>query len=858
MKRFAAIITAFCLLAVQTAFAADIETDTAAQTADISFLSVLGFFSSDDEFDGTAEMTRAEFAGEAIHLLNDNAETYDGLTSPYADVDEYTDNGGAILMLTALGVFRGGDDGCFMPDDTIAAPDAATAVTRLLGYSMKLSEKSFARIKADLTVSNGSLTWNDSVSLFEKALETNCLERDGYGGDETYTAKRTLLQAQFGIEDYEGKVTANRFTALESTDEPGDNHVMIDGIAYKTTFDFSSLLGYCVTYYVRESERGEAEVIYARPTAQNKVTVIDADDLIEFKNGVYKYDVNGKTRTEKVPGNADIIYNGRSDPSYTQAQMAPKFGSVTLLEYGGKTETVVIEDIRDEIVSAVSDSKIYFRSGNSIDIDEVSFVSMTDADGDGVNISAVAEGLVISIKRSADGEYADMTVSSRTVSGVVSAVSEDEVTVGDESFKISPYCEDGIEKVTPGNNYVLTLNAYGRAVKMKSRSSSEIFAYFIELTPDTFGGSKIGLLTENNELKAFKTAVNVTVNGSQSNSVESTLTDRQLIKVKINDDDEITKIETAVNAGAYTGLLKDNEALDGLRISSEGNQQRFKEATATFNGQTPMDANTKVFFVKSSASAGITTDNFYTGVIGYLTNDDRYTYTAYSTESGARAADAVVIYDCSEGGSIGETAPISMVLSRRRAVDEDGIACSSVTLLKGNNELNFILDDKINPDAVPGASGDDTRTYKLSKGDAVRFATDMTGRIATIKMVYDVADDGNGKGYSYANPATGSLTDLKFRMICAPLYDIDNGVMRLSKVSLDGGDDVLRQTDLENYRNYSSCRVYVCEKGREGYDVKVGSIAEAIAYRHSPGEYSTVIVSTQYGTPTLIVLYQGK
>lgn len=874
-KRWIAGILAVCAICVSCGFAAaseemqEEEEQKITTSANLEFLNRLGIllFDEDDGFDGGAEMTRAEFAREAVLLLNENEDIYENLEIPYTDVDEYTEGVGAILLLTERNIINGYGDGTFGPDDGISTNEATVLAMRMLGYDAVGDGWNALWIRSKIGFSEDRpLTRGDAAELFERVLNAECVEYSAFGNNPNYSVKRTFLEVHFGLEKRTGKVTATRYTSLEQADGVPQGYAEIDGERYLTSFELSDLIGYRVKYYVRENAQKESELVYAEPNG-TQVTYIPAEDLLDFNQQILRYEVGSRVRNLTVPSDVDVIYNGRACPRYTAEQIKILQGSVTVLENNGKVETLIVEDIKDEVVASVLEDTVYLRSGKKITPSDYEIAySAVDTEGEPLAVDKMAEGLILSIMESADAEYIHIVASAQTVKGKVTVLSEDKATIEDTVYEPSPYMENEFSSIEVGRQYSFSLNAYGKIVVIKSRSAEEEFAYLLNMTASPLGTLKLGILTQDSRLTHLPVANKLTFNGRTVSAEQLAAelqkdgkADRQLIRIRVDADGAIKQIDTAVNRGSYNGSVAELNELDGLHISCEGNGLRYKTATKTFQGLAPLNANTIVFFVRTDSAEQLNSDNFYSGVSGYLVNDGIYTFTAYSVEGGTRAADAVVIYNKSESSSIEETAPLSIVMERMRVVDEDGVEQTGITVLKDKKELSLMLDESIDPDNITGANAADSRTYQLSPGDAIRFAVNSKGKIGRINMVYDVADNiVDGHGFSYTTSTTGSLTDLKYRLLCGDVYDIDNGILSISKKDLKAGDNVssLLVTNMENFQSYSSCPVYLCSRNRGGWNVQVSSAAALIPYTHAPDAYSKVIVTTQYGTPILMVVYQ--
>ena len=878
MKRWIAGILMLCML--QTAgFTADAEEQTEDSAAksieDLGFLNALGIMIYDDpeEIDPDAEMTRGEFVNEAAKLLQFNTDSYAG-ENPFSDVDRYTDGYSAILMLAGRNIVYGYGDGTFRPDDIIDTDSAAEIALRLLGYGAISDEKLNARIKSKIGFTAvRPLTAGDAAALFVRTLNCECVE-NVISAKKEYTANRTLLEVQFGLELLSGKVTANEYTALDNIYAAPRGSVKIDNVEYEVVsdIDLSELLGYKIKFYCRENDYGDYELVYAEPR-NTSVTIIDAADIVDFSAGKLSYKEGKRTKTISIPASADIIYNGRACPDYTDEQMTPKQGKLTLLTNDTSYETVLIEDVVDEIVYSVTDDTIYFESGSKIvpeDYEE-NFCRLTNAAGEEIAMSALAAKTVVSVTQSADGELIRLTACTDTISGAVTSIDEDDITINANPYELSPYF--GSELLELGMGYSFRLNIFGRIADADSSSSAYKFAYLVKIKRDEEDRLLFGLLLEDDTTGFYRSADRTILNGISVNE-QRLLTElsndgaaiRQLIRIKLNSDDEIKLIETAANLSNYTGMLKDDNKIEGLRVSSRGTSLRYKSVIRSFNGIAPVSAATKVFFVKTDATL-LDSANFYTGTSSNLTNDVFYTFDAYNTQPGTRVAEAMVIYDSSESSSISETTGISIVLKRMNTVDSDNVPAVQLMVLKDNKELGYMLDDSIDADNIPGelvndSTSPDRGTYKLSPGDAVRFAVNDKGRISQIRMVYDVDNREGTKGFAYnlGRYTTGALSEMKFRILCGDAYDVDNGILRVAKKDLHNAEqvDALLQTNLESFQNYASCPTYLVSKKSGRWQASQSTPTRIIPYTHDPHGFSKLVVVTQYAQPIMMIIYEEE
>ena len=245
---------------------------------------------------------RSEVAKMAIHALGleDAAESSKGQTM-FDDVSAEHWANGYINLAVSQGIIEGDGDGNFRPNAPISYAEAMTIMVRATGYTVSAEENGgYPHGYMKTGTSNGLAknvqgSYSDKISrgnvayLTTNALESKLMEQTGFGSDGKYEiTEKTLLKDKLKVTKDTGRITAIENTSLTGSSSLAKGQIKIDNKTYETAYNMNNLLGYNVTYYVKNEGKNDESVILAMPIQnQNNDLTISSElfSKLTTKNG---------------------------------------------------------------------------------------------------------------------------------------------------------------------------------------------------------------------------------------------------------------------------------------------------------------------------------------------------------------------------------------------------------------------------------------------------------------------------------------------------------------------------------------------------------------------------------------------
>ena len=238
---------------------------------------------------------RSEVAKMAIHALGleDAAESSKGQTM-FDDVSAEHWANGYINLAVSQGIIEGDGDGNFRPNAPISYAEAMTIMVRATGYTVSAEENGgYPHGYMKTGTSNGLAknvqgSYSDKISrgnvayLTTNALESKLMEQTGFGSDGKYEiTEKTLLKDKLKVTKDTGRITAIENTSLTGSSSLAKGQIKIDNKTYETAYNMNNLLGYNVTYYVKNEGKNDESVILAMPiqNQNNDLTRLEALSL---------------------------------------------------------------------------------------------------------------------------------------------------------------------------------------------------------------------------------------------------------------------------------------------------------------------------------------------------------------------------------------------------------------------------------------------------------------------------------------------------------------------------------------------------------------------------------------------------
>lgn len=823
---------------------------------------------SGENIDYTAELSRGEFANYMIKLFN--LPSSSEIVNIFKDVDEYNEFFSSVMTLYRLGIVYGNTDGNFYPEQIISVTDAVVMISRAMGYSLiskdstyLISRASQMGITEGISLS-GNLTMSTLVYLMYNALHSCPYVQNSFGDESSYITNIPLLEANFDIFYDEGQVTANCYSSLSGESGLSIGCVDIDETTYKCNdFDLTDYLGYEICYYYYKTDKNERRVVYAYASDNSDVIKVSSDNIEGLlTDRMFTYYENNKQVKKHIQGDVDVIYNGKAYPSYTADMFAPQSGEIWLIQDSGKVKTVIINSVQSYVVSGVNED---FASGiytiytkypyASLKLpDDENNIIVKDSEGNSISVYDIAEGDVIDVTKSSDGELFNITVSKTMFEGELSEIGNSSgktaFVVDGVSYKVLPSSlSDITARVQLGSKYTFYVNMYGEIIYTSNADESDInYGYIIDaLYSQTLdGGLKLQILTKNNKIKEFVCSKKLTVDSSANvTQNDDALLNSLRGKIVIYKLDSKGLIKSIDNPEDFVDDVREIENKTGFHsnYSSQGSKVKYKTSTRSFSGAGALSLDTTVFFVSTDTSL-VNEDMFYAKKANSLVNDGDYIVDLYSTDGTNAVSDVAVIYDYAEKDLTMES-PIGIVSEITTRVSDDGDPVCNVRILTSKGEICYDVSDEI--------TAEDIKQMNIRRGCLVRYALSTKAIIKNISLwVNPYLDFSSALNYS-SNPSADYAA--KTRLIYASVYSKANGVLRISPkdFSVPGQADALKVSDLENYQEISSKPIYVVDTKKEVIDI--GSYEDIKDYVTSGTSASKVLIRSRYGDVLAIYVF---
>lgn len=729
----------------------------------------LGYMDTDASgaFNGDKIVTRGEYAGYVMRFLG-LSDIEMQQSRSFLDIEADTPHYKDIMTAYAMGMFQPIYTDFFSPDSGIRAADAVRAILVGLGYQpaaeqmggsmayLNLANRSQLLVGVD---TSGELTRNAVAKLFYNGLRVGQMRVTGTGRYEA--SEETLLDAM-DIRRGVGRITGNEYSYLVNGDQhTAKGKVLIDDEILLDVGDTNAAdyLGYTVIYYYNETSVTNPYLVMVMPKAENLLT-IDAQDIISYDKaeGRLTYEAGGKSRKASVSVVADMIYNGRALPGFTEAHMAPQTGSITLYaSQNGSYDTIIVNSYINYVADSVNETQmvLYDKYGKAqIELDNKNECSyeIRSASGAELALGDIKAGNVVSVR--ADKEIVDAgnrtvdTTASRHYTLIVSTASEagsieelgqtgDRMTawVNGRELEISPSLQQEIAKgnereLAVGTTGVFYLDFTGRIAGYSSDMQGVWKYGFLlqsQIARGIAGNIQLRLMDSAGSISVVDVADTYKLDGVRYREFAQEQVDvlqYQLIGYKTNQDGQVTEIDTAA-----VGPDEDRE--NTLTIGAELGTYKYNRTASVFArdgqvGNFSVDAKAKIFSVPTALGPG---EEYYSVYkVAHFGDGDSYYVQAYNLGHNNSTA-LLVEYGAEKHPGISyDTSPF-MLDRMAEMADEDGNPVYKIYGSSQGREITKICDASA-LDIIDSSTGGENRP--LSKGDIIRTTENNKGKTVTI------------------------------------------------------------------------------------------------------------------------------
>lgn len=748
--------------------------NNAAQPDNLSILKKLEIIDSDFAFSKDEYVTRGELAYVAAKLSGYEEPVASGNIFP--DVKAEDKYAGEIEALAISGIVSGKDDGTFASEQSIRTDEAVKILVSILGYTKRAEyyggyPEGYMQAAAGINLFYGAdststlLTQESLEAIAVNSFEVEIPTFKGIVGDDVeYSVQKdkTLLSEYHNILADDGIISGNYFTCFEGR-TVGEDSVYIDnfGEVLASGTNADEYLGYEVTYYIKDfDDKDSCRLLHFDVTKQNTVQVINAGDLAKDEialSHIAYYDENERVKKAKLSDDVKIVYNGVHERNVSLDMLKPISGQITLIDADSdnKADTVMVENaviaIADNV--DVENFKLYTKHSDEVyNLDPgVKKVRIRNHNEE-IDFKYINKNDVLAITKSLDESVLTITVSNKRISGAVVSVDEDKAYIGEEEYKISSSYfilsarnDIYVPDIKVGLEGTFYIDPYGELAYVTESGSDEWkYGFLLWMGKDETSDMSVRmkLFTEDKKLLTYDTSEKFWLNiagererAEDADAIMNSLcpggvTQRQLVKIKLDAEGLIKEIETAAKADVKKGYDTENFSLD-YGITSI--QHRFGALGTRYR----VGGTTIVFTVPNDMSDY---DNYSIVDAGSLLESFVYEKTAIYDADENKIAGVVVLYDMQGGGGL-DVALYQTKLSIVDSVSKDIDANGDVTYriyyyTDGVRKSNLVKSEDVENIYSRYWRYDGITADKLNKGDIIQLRINSEGLIETYHVLY--------------------------------------------------------------------------------------------------------------------------
>ena len=446
-------------------------------------------------------MTRGAAARAAAEIFLDSTE---GGSCEFSDIENGTALAGAVNAVVNLQLMNGYTNGRFSPETALTCDQATRIIIELLGQRVKADEKGgwpngYRMIAEKEKIYDGVLARKEDELLTEdfarmmyNACDAEFLKVIAWGNpDKKMDPKADFLETYFNIGRGYGTVQANEYTGLFGYDPADEDCVVIGGTALKCTDEAAQYLGYDVTYYYDiDKSGGKPTLLHVKKEEEQKVNEIKAEDIVSVSNGTIEYEAEGRKKRVTIAAGASVIINGVRKTYFTDSDLKPKSGKITVLNSGG---IVLIESYKNIYVKRVTKNdgvyNIVGDNGENIKLDmnedSESHIVLMDRN---LDFSEITQGMVLSLFAdnlniadntiSGDIKLCRIYASTKTVTTAVTKIVKDKIYGADGAEYKYAFEFDSVKNpINAGDTVKLILNSFNEIVKRDDSVSARDYKY---------------------------------------------------------------------------------------------------------------------------------------------------------------------------------------------------------------------------------------------------------------------------------------------------------------------------------------------------------------------------------------------
>ena len=346
----------------------------------------------------------------------------------------------------------------------------------------------------------------------------------------------------------------------------------------------------------------------------------------------------------------------------------------------------------------------------------------------------------------------------------------------------------------------------------------------IAVVDDERAALRLKVFTQNGEHLTVFAAEKTMVDGKMEKEPEKMLeaigTNPQFVMLKINEQKELTMIDTQ----------KVNEPYESEKSSLSVSTSRsgtWKRGSGSLNKMSVVNSNTKFMGIPSEITAD-TPDKAYS-IPGMPGNDSTYSIETYKTTDRVGYEEYVLIFGGGAGGDMDDNLPV-VVEKVGTGVGPDGEVGECIWGYQGKNEVMIMSDGTVS-----------FKGMGVDKGMIVRFASDQSGYVTAAEIVFDI----NNKD-AYITKSEDFRYAADYSCSVGYLHDVVDGVPSISWSDIKTADHRIAPY---------TAPVIIYDTSVTKNNISIGSLSDGIT-AYDAGEDCSIIVAIEESAHALLfVIY---
>lgn len=740
----------------------------------------------DGELHPEYNITRMEFAAMIMRCLGYEEVSASIRQSEFPDVESGSWGVGYVNLAKSLGMIKGYEDGNFGPEDLITVVDAATILTRAVGYNVEAAEQGgypngYINTAVRIGILDGISNYDDIASrgtiadMIHNSLEIKFITGNLNPSNPAYKKSDYTMLEAMGISKIRDMVTAVYGSNLSKNSyslEKGQVVISDRIFDAKAAVDETSI-GLDAYIYIKDYEdENKAQVLLVLPRAAGRRLSVDAEDVDKTTTlRQFQYWKEDKLKKVTLPENLTVIYNGAAiatSAQLTDDRLIPKTGNVTLIDGNGdgKYENIVVKEYETYVVNGMREGAIFDVYGNNFSFDESNAEIIVIKDGAYAELSDIQKGDVLNTAISLDGEKTEFIISNNAVEG--------KVTRTYEKNGKKCYVLDSGGEYTLTDSYITALSeGYSNAAELELGDSVKLYlnafgeVAFAEQTEEFGMKAEYGWLDAMENRGDGTCYMRIMTQRNTYESISLKLTGKVLFGRIIDGKYQITRVEPSA-IGKETGLgsftknqmIKYKTDSDGYitevyLLDSKKNTENFSKDTDkanlnfayhTIENRYYYDDNTIVFHIPSS---GLYPERISAGKPSkYFSNNRSYGVELYEVDNNTKYVELIVytasVTNYNDVYINYVNSPVMLVTDVVTETGDDGMICTMLEGYEEGKKVRRLVSDSLNRNTVVNEIKSGSVIQYATSSELARYAQTSDDPVGIV--LYNVLFDCNEKG----------------------------------------------------------------------------------------------------------------